>query len=202
LISRLQLFGWTAVLLVPVMSGWRNPHVRAMAAVLVVSVFGMSLSTIHSGHYAAPMMAGIGVLLAWGIEAAWRVRIGGVPAGAIAAGAALTVGVAGTLAFPAEGATVRAGTVRFQDARAAYIRRLADTGDEIVVVVRYPDPGFQVDAEWVHNSADIDSQQVIFAHDLGDSENMALRRHYPKRRMWLLTLSGRTSTLSPYEPAQ
>jgi S-adenosylmethionine:diacylglycerol 3-amino-3-carboxypropyl transferase len=54
--------------------------------------------------------------------------------------------------------------------------------------------------EWVYNSADIDAQRVIFAHDLGAVKDRELLAYYPDRDSWLLTfdpVSGQYK-LSPY----
>jgi hypothetical protein len=68
------------------------------------------------------------------------------------------------------------------------------------VIVRYPSPDWRLDEEWVYNSADIDSQRVIFAHDLGAAKDRALLAYYPNRAALLLTfdpISG-VETVGPY----
>ncbi len=55
---------------------------------------------------------------------------------------------------------------------------------KLLVIVHYgPTHGFE---EWVHNSADIDSSRVVWAHDLGPDEDEKLRQYYPDRRAMLL----------------
>jgi hypothetical protein len=41
-------------------------------------------------------------------------------------------------------------------------------------------------------------QKVVFAHDLGQSENQKLLDYYPVRRIWLLTFDGVRIMLAPY----
>jgi hypothetical protein len=41
-------------------------------------------------------------------------------------------------------------------------------------------------AQWVYNSANIDAQNVIWAHDLGSAENAALLEYYKNRKIWRL----------------
>jgi hypothetical protein len=53
--------------------------------------------------------------------------------------------------------------------------------------------------EWVYNGANIDSQAVVFARDLGAPENEQLRSYYPDRKVWLLEPDARPPRLSPYE---
>jgi hypothetical protein len=55
--------------------------------------------------------------------------------------------------------------------------------------------------EWVYNSADIDSQKVIWAHDMGPAENEELIRYYKDRRVWLLYADDQPPKLVPYSEA-
>ncbi len=52
--------------------------------------------------------------------------------------------------------------------------------------------------EWVYNSADIDSQRVIFARDLGE-ENQKLIAYYPGRTLWLLQPDIHPPKLTAYK---
>jgi hypothetical protein len=52
--------------------------------------------------------------------------------------------------------------------------------------------------EWVYNNADIDSQQVIFARDLGE-ENQKLVSYYPGRTLWLLQPDIHPPKLTAYK---
>jgi hypothetical protein len=53
-----------------------------------------------------------------------------------------------------------------------------------VVLVRYG-PHHTVHREWVYNSADIDSQRVIWALELGPERDRALFDYYRGRTIWL-----------------
>ena len=71
------------------------------------------------------------------------------------------------------------------------------------MIVRYPSPDWNPLEEWVYNSADIDSQRVVFAHDLGVEQNRALLAYYPDRTVSLLTfdrVSGEDQ-IQPYSAA-
>jgi hypothetical protein len=72
------------------------------------------------------------------------------------------------------------------------------TGQQLVFVHYSPQHAAH---EWLHNSADIDRSRVIWAIDLGDTENATLRRYYPDRRVWLLEPDARPPKLSEL-PAQ
>jgi hypothetical protein len=79
-------------------------------------------------------------------------------------------------------------------------RQLEAMSGKLIVMVRYW-PQHQFQDEWVYNGADIDSQRVIWARDLGDVENEKLRLRYPDRKLLLLEPDARPRSLSPYEPA-
>ncbi|MCU1293392.1 MAG: hypothetical protein JWP08_2242, partial [Bryobacterales bacterium] len=60
---------------------------------------------------------------------------------------------------------------------------LERTPGKLLVFVHYA-PGHAF-SEWIHNAADIDSSRIIWAHDLGDTENRRLRQHYADRAVLL-----------------
>ena len=68
---------------------------------------------------------------------------------------------------------------------AAIHRKLAQAPGQQLVFVRYwPQHIFQ--DEWVYNAADIGQARIIWARDLGSSEDQKLLRYYPGRTAWLL----------------
>jgi hypothetical protein len=84
--------------------------------------------------------------------------------------------------------------------RIAVNRQLAQVPGKQLVFVRYW-PKHEV-TEWVYNGADIDSQTVVFARDLGADENEKLLGYYPDRKPWLLEPDARPPRLSVYQPPQ
>ncbi|HKW96265.1 MAG TPA: hypothetical protein VJN43_00960 [Bryobacteraceae bacterium] len=83
--------------------------------------------------------------------------------------------------------------------RIAVNRQLAAVPGRQLVFVRYwPRHLFE---EWVHNPADIDSARIVWARDLGASENEKLLRYYPDRTPWLLEPDARPPRLTRY-PAE
>jgi hypothetical protein len=75
-------------------------------------------------------------------------------------------------------------------------RRLAAQPGRQLVIVRYL-PSHNPHAEWVENSAEIDAQSTVWAHDMPD--NAPLLRYYRDRNAWLLTVGDRAPVLEPYE---
>ncbi len=81
--------------------------------------------------------------------------------------------------------------------RAAVNRQLAQAPGQQLVFVRYwPQHIFQ--DEWVYNAADIDHARIMWARDLGSSENQKLLRYYSNRTAWLLEPDAMPPKLSPY----
>ncbi len=84
------------------------------------------------------------------------------------------------------------------DRRAAIHRQLAQAPGQQLVFVRYwPQHIFQ--DEWVYNAADIDHSRIVWARDLGGSEDQKLLRYYPGRTAWLLEPDAMPPKLSPYQ---
>jgi hypothetical protein len=88
-------------------------------------------------------------------------------------------------------------TQRNPDQRIEVNRQIAKTSGKLIVFVRYwPQHIFQ--DEWVYNAADIDGARVVWARDLGDTEDQKLLRYYPDRTVFLLEADARPPRLAPY----
>lgn len=80
--------------------------------------------------------------------------------------------------------------------RIAIAEALARSPGQQLIFVRYsPAHHFE---EWIHNAADIDSAQTVWANDLGADENEKLRHYYPNRKTWLLEPDVYPPALVPY----
>jgi hypothetical protein len=75
-------------------------------------------------------------------------------------------------------------------------RELAGTAGRKLVFVRYGPQ--HILHEWIHNAANIDSADVVWAADLGNAEDQKLRVYYPTRSAWLVEPDARPPRLMPY----
>ena len=70
----------------------------------------------------------------------------------------------------------------------------------LLIFVRYA-PNHPFQEEWVYNAADIDSQRVVWARDLGDQENQKLLAYYNNERTPVLfEPDARPLELKPWSP--
>jgi hypothetical protein len=69
--------------------------------------------------------------------------------------------------------------------RTAITARLAALTGSQLVLVRY-DSDHDPMLEWVYNGADIDNQKIVWARDMGPTQNDELLRYYSMRTVWLL----------------
>ena len=133
-------------------------------------------------HYVAPAAGLLALLLVVGLRRlrAWQ---RGTGLGRILSAAVLVSLIVSSLAY----ALPAARSWGWQYDRQRLIDRLVERGGRHLVVVRYG-PDHDIMREWVANSADIDSQAVVFAHDLSPAATADLVGYFAKRgrRAWLL----------------
>lgn len=85
------------------------------------------------------------------------------------------------------------------EGRIALHDRLTQTPGKQLVFVHYaPNHRFR---EWIHNAADIDASRIVWAHDLGPTENTKLLHYYPHRTAWLLQPDADPPELTRYNAA-
>lgn len=185
------LLALTITFLVPV--AWGDPVFVKMAIVALVFLAALSLETFMSVNYTAPGWPAFAVLMGLWAEHAWRKRIFSTPFGVILELLLLFVcGVLACRSVQTQYSLIKNGrALSYQDAwpyrRAALIGSLSALDRPQLVIVRYPSPDWNLGEEWVYNSADIDHQRVIFAHDLGAEKDRALLAYYSDRTALLLT---------------
>ncbi len=182
-------------LLFPV--AFRDPRYRQMAAVAGAVFFALTLETFHMQHYAAPAWGALAVMIAVWVERAWDLRIRGHRLGPGLVAIAL-IATPVSVAFRVR--AIPSAPADWPNRRTALIQQLSQLDRDQLVVVRYPAPSWEIGEEWVYNGADIDRQRVVFAHDLGRSQNQALLDYYTNRTAWLLSFDENSAEehLQPY----
>ncbi len=164
-------------------SPWRY---AAGAIVLVAS--GVVASTWGQPHYIAPIVAPFVAMYFMTLEHFWSRPLGNVILVRTVVVCVVAIWVLPPLAAIAAhlpGFRNDALVANWSTARAKLIDSLAASGTRHVLIVRYPS-GYSMHNEWVYNGATIDSQPVVWAHDLGPSTVPAVQGYYPTRRILML----------------
>jgi len=81
--------------------------------------------------------------------------------------------------------------------RQRLLEQLKDQRGKHLVVVRYA-RSYSEHREWVYNAADLDGVPVVWAHDMGASQNRQLLHYFRGRKAWLLEAQHGAAKLKPY----
>ena len=81
--------------------------------------------------------------------------------------------------------------------RAQIESRLEDLPGKQLVIVRYGPQRNGLD-QWVYNSADIDNSKVIWAREMGATDDLDLMHHYKDRKVWLVRMDTEPASVMPY----
>jgi hypothetical protein len=81
--------------------------------------------------------------------------------------------------------------------RAQIMHSVENTPARLLIMVRYS-PTHDLDTEWVYNEADIDHANVVWARDMGESDNRALLRYFKDRSVWILNADDPRARPVPY----
>jgi hypothetical protein len=168
---------------------FRDRRVRLPLVCLLAVLAGTLIEVRCYPHYMAPPVGAAFIVL---IQALRHLRMwklaSGRPVGRFLVRVlpAVTVGMAmasqGALLIrqaPPENSQPR-------NARRAQVEdELAEKLGQHVILVRYTD-NHSPHEEWVYNGANIDGQDVVWAHDLGPDADRQLLDYYKDRHVWLL----------------
>jgi hypothetical protein len=178
-----------------------------LAAVCGATFVGVALPIYFIPHYAAPITAAIYALVLGAMRylRLWRWRGKRAGLGLVRAIPAICVllfllrAAAPQLHIPTPVEWKHTwASEHFQNLdRASAVAQLKRLAGPQLVIVRYNQYHLS-DNEWVYNRADIDKAKVVWARDMGDSENAELIRYFPQRRVWLAEPDLAPPRLSPY----
>jgi hypothetical protein len=182
---------------------WRSKRMR-LPAVLVMVMGTVSLVEVWwYPHYAAPFLAALLILAAQSLRylSQWKYHgreVGRFLVNAIPVAVLLVMMTSEAEAIARHQTTDQIQSKNTQVAQKDSIERelLKNHSGQHVILVSYaglPRPH----EEWIHNPANIDAAPVLWALDLGQTENEKLRRYYAGRSFWRLKPADSIS-LSPY----
>ena len=197
-----------AIASIPYGLAWARVHwqTRFLFLASVVSIAGLAGEVFFSPHYAAPM---VGLIYVAMIAAMSRVRgwhWGNKPAGIFLTRAVpaicflmllLRAGDPGLFGKPGEFFTWYNASPEVTD-RARIEEQLDGHAGKHLVLVRYKanEPS---GLEWVYNEADIDHSKIVWAWDMGASENQELIDYFKDRDVWQLEVTANAPKFSPYQ---
>jgi hypothetical protein len=178
----------------------RDRRIRLPLICLLAVLAGTLIEIAGYAHYAAPAVAAAFIVMVQSLRhlRVWAVE--GRPSGLFLV-RVLPIVTLG-LAVVSEGAILMRQEPpeisQPRNARRAQVEdELADKLGQHVIVVRYTDP-HSPHEEWVYNGANIDGQDVVWAHDLGSVANRQILDYYKDRHFWLLQPDINPLHLDPY----
>ena len=180
---------------------WRDRRIRLPLLCVLAAFAGSLIEVRYYMHYAGPATAALLILAVQSFRHLRQWKPTGQSTGRFLARAIPVLVVGAALATeareiirqePRENAQPR------NSRRPEAVALLNDFTEKHVIIVRYT--GTQSPhEEWVYNGADIDAQDVIWAHDLGPVNNARLVEYYKGRKIWLFEPDGKSVIrLDPY----
>lgn len=203
------LFGAVFGLALAAGGWWKDPRLWAPLSGLALFLLGLfATSAGFLGHYAAPLIGGLMIVVVNGLQRLREFRWRGVRAGLLwsrAVPAICLAMVCWSVACQASGRSKLNNPLYFpwqqNRMRANMIAKMAVSGERHLVLVRYNESHI-VHEEWVYNDADIDGSPVVWARDMGDAQNGDLLRYFAGRRIWLFEPDRADRRLQPYPATQ
>jgi hypothetical protein len=182
---------------------WRSKRTRFALNLTAIIGAASLIEVWWYPHYAAPFLAALLILVAQSMRYLRQWKYHGREVGRFLVNAMPVAVFVLMIASEAEAIVTRRTPDQTQAANAQIAQKasiehelLKKQPGQHVIFVSYaglPSPH----EEWVYNPANIDAAPVIWALDLGPTENEELRRYYAGRSFWRVKPADSTS-LSPY----
>jgi hypothetical protein len=194
---------WLLPVVVFVPALWRSRKTR-FAVILTAIIGAASLFEVWwYPHYGAAFLTAFLILVAQSMRYLRQWKYHGRDVGGFLVKAMPVAIFAVVFASEAEAVVTRRTTDQIQAANAQIAQKgsieqelLRQRSGQHVIFVSYaglPNPH----EEWIYNPARIDVAPVIWALDLGQTENEKLRRYYPGRTFWRFK-PAESMNLNPY----
>jgi hypothetical protein len=185
-----------------------SPDFRLLLVVFCVSTIGLVLPTYYGPTYAAPLTCVIYALLlaamqnirrwTWLSKSTGLAIVRAVPVICFLMLLMRTVGPPAGMRLPQTMPITWCSPHLFDEHSRAPVQAAIESNAGLqLALVRYRrDRNHPVD--WVQNLADIDSQRVVWAHDMGLQQNQELIEYFKNRKVWLVEPDRTPPTLSSY----
>ena len=174
------VMGALIVLFLP--SLWRDKRIRLPLMCVLAALGGSLIEVRYYDHYAGPATVALFIVLLEAFRHLRHWNYNTRPTGRFLS-RALPVLILAAAAASRTSAILHPPGQPVNSLRSAVAKSLTDQGGKHVILVHYT--GSQSPhEEWVYNGADIDAQDVIWAHDLGRVENARLLDYYKDRKIW------------------
>jgi hypothetical protein len=176
---------------------WSDKRIRLPLICVAAVLAGSWIEILYYQHYFAPAAAALLVIAVQALRHLRQWTPAGKPVGRFLSRAIPILVLAGVAAARMPLLIHPEGEHRnaFRDRAAAQI---SDLIHRHVILVRYS-ANNSPHEEWVYNGADIDDQEVIWAHDLGAEANRTLLEYYKDRTIWLYQPDIDLFRLEPYQ---
>ncbi len=177
------VFSIPLVVILPVMLPWIFRNRWMLFALLTSSVLiaGLLLETFLNNHYAAPLTGLIFVFVLQALRL-WKWRDGLLGRWILYFIVFFFIYLLGRSVY----AEMKQGrSPDWRQHRARILKQLEQEPGRHLIIVRY-EPKHRVAQEYVYNKADIDNAKVIWARDMGESQNRELLEYFDDRQRWLL----------------
>ena len=203
-----KIWGWWQFYLGPLLTvpllalPWlvRSRNMRLPILLCGAMMAGFAVQTWTFPHYFSPAMGSLYLLLVQGLRhlQLWQRRNG--KTGRAAVRGIFLVASAMIVLRAVAAAThtrIEPEWPRGNLERAAVVSQLRQLPGEHLVFVRYGNH-HDVDREWVWNEASIDASKVVWARDMGGTENEELLRYFNNRHPWRIAGDKPHPHLEPY----
>jgi hypothetical protein len=185
-----------------------SPNVRLLLMVFFVSTAGLLLPTYYGPTYAAGLTCIIYALLIAAMRCIrrwkWHGKTTGLGIVRAVAGICFLMLLTRALSplagmrLPQTMPITWCSPHFFDDLSRAPVQAALESKAGLhLAVVRYRNDRAQP-VDWVQNLADIDSQRIIWANDLGAQQNQELIEHFPGRKVWLVEPDNTPPRVSQY----
>ena len=176
---------------------WRGKRIRLPLFCTLAALAGSVVEVRYYPHYAGPATAALLILTVQALRHLRYWKPGGQLSGRFLARALPLLVLGAALASQALVILRQEFPQPVNAHRDELAQTLLDQGGKHVILVHYTG-GQSPHEEWVYNSADIDAQDVIWAHDLGPVENAPLLEYYKGRKIWRFQPDINATWLDPY----